>query len=121
MYQKIRKMRKNSMKDKDYFNPVNHTRLIGWIIIISSNIGWWVCVWYMGFFITILWTIIGIALYMLWWNLKDMRAQMETIIFIIVLSSLVSLIICAYGKQQEKHNRMREWIKEVKKQRRKND
>ena len=74
MYQKIRKMRKNSMKDKDYFNPVNHTRLIGWIIIISSNIGWWVCVWYMGFFITILWTIIGIALYMLWWNLKDMRA-----------------------------------------------
>ena len=46
----------------------------GLIILILSNIGWWVCVWQMGFFKTILYTIIGIASYMLWWNLKDLRA-----------------------------------------------
>ena len=37
---------------------------------------------------------------------------MEIIVAIIVMASMVSLIICAYGKQQEKHRRHKEWMKE---------
>ena len=41
---------------------------------------------------------------------------MEIIVAIIVMASMVSIIICAYGKQQEKHRRMREWMKEHQRQ-----
>ena len=41
---------------------------------------------------------------------------MEIIVAIIVMASMVSLIICAYGKQQEKHIRMRKWMKEHQRQ-----
>ena len=40
---------------------------------------------------------------------------MEIIVAIIVMASMVSIIIVSYGKQQEKHRRMREWVKAVKK------
>ena len=40
---------------------------------------------------------------------------MEIIVAIIVMAAMVSIIIVSYGKQQEKHRRMQEWIKEVKK------
>ena len=40
---------------------------------------------------------------------------MEIIVAIIVMAAMVSIIIVSYGKQQEKHRRMREWIKAVKK------
>ena len=41
---------------------------------------------------------------------------MELFVTIIVLLSMVSIIICAYGKQQEKHKRMKEWFKENQRQ-----
>ena len=37
---------------------------------------------------------------------------MELLVAIIVLMSMVSIIIVSYGKQQEKHKRMREWMKQ---------
>ena len=40
---------------------------------------------------------------------------MEIIVAILVMASMVSILIVSYGKQQEKHRRMREWIKAVKK------
>ena len=39
---------------------------------------------------------------------------MEIIVAILVLMTMVSIIIVSYGKQQEKHRRMQEWMKEVK-------
>ena len=39
---------------------------------------------------------------------------MEIIVAIIVMAAMVSIIIVSYGKQQEKHRRMQEWMKEVK-------
>jgi predicted histidine transporter YuiF (NhaC family) len=39
---------------------------------------------------------------------------MEIIALIIVMAGMVSIIIVSYGKQQEKHRRMREWMKENK-------
>ena len=39
---------------------------------------------------------------------------MEIIVAILVLMSMVSIIIVSYGKQQEKHRRMRQWMKENK-------
>ena len=42
---------------------------------------------------------------------------MEIIVAILVLMSMVSIIIVSYGKQQEKHRRMQEWIRQVKKSR----
>ena len=41
---------------------------------------------------------------------------METIVAIIVMASLISLIIVSYGKQQEKHRKMKKWMKEAKRQ-----
>ena len=49
---------------------------------------------------------------------------MELLVAILVLMSMVSIIIVSYGKQQEKHRRMQEWMKENQRQlnnRRKND
>ncbi len=50
---------------------------------------------------------------------------MELLVAILVLMSMVSIIIVSYGKQQEKHRRMQEWVKEnqrqLKNNRRKND
>ena len=40
---------------------------------------------------------------------------MEIIVLIAVMASMVSIIIVSYGKQQEKHRRMQEWIRQVKK------
>ena len=40
---------------------------------------------------------------------------LEYIMLFIFMLSMVSIIIVSYGKQQEKHRRMQEWIKEVKK------
>ena len=37
---------------------------------------------------------------------------MEIIVAILVMFSMVSIIIVSYGKQQEKHRRMREWMKQ---------
>ena len=37
---------------------------------------------------------------------------MEIIVAILVMLSMGSIIICAYGKQQEKHRRMKQWMKE---------
>ena len=41
---------------------------------------------------------------------------MEIIVAILVMFSMVSIIIVSYGKQQEKHRRMRQWMKEQLKQ-----
>ena len=46
---------------------------------------------------------------------------MEIIVFVIVMSACISLIIAAYGKQKEKHSKMQEWMKEVKRQNDKNN
>ena len=47
---------------------------------------------------------------------------MEIIVAILVLMTMVSIIIVSYGKQQEKHRRMKQWMKEQKlNNRRKND
>ena len=40
---------------------------------------------------------------------------MEIIVAILVMASMVSILIISYGKQQEKHRRMQEWVKQVKK------
>jgi len=40
---------------------------------------------------------------------------MEIIVAILVMVTMLSIIIVSYGKQQEKHRRMQEWMKEVKK------
>ena len=40
---------------------------------------------------------------------------MEIIVAILIMASMVSILIVSYGKQQEKHKRMQEWMKEVKK------
>jgi len=40
---------------------------------------------------------------------------LEYIMLFIFMLSMVSIIVVSYGKQQEKHRRMQEWIKEVKK------
>ena len=40
---------------------------------------------------------------------------MEIIVAILLMASMVSILIVSYGKQQEKHRRMREWVKAVKK------
>ena len=40
---------------------------------------------------------------------------MEIIILILVLSCLVTIGIITYGKRQEQHRRMKEWMKQVKK------
>ena len=37
---------------------------------------------------------------------------MEIIVAILVMASMVSIIIVSYGKQQEKHRRMKEWMKQ---------
>ena len=37
---------------------------------------------------------------------------MEIIALIIFLSSMISVIIVSYGKQQEKHRRQKEWMKQ---------
>ena len=37
---------------------------------------------------------------------------MEIIVAILVMFSMVSIIIVSYGKQQEKHKRMQEWMKQ---------
>ena len=39
---------------------------------------------------------------------------MEIIVAIIVMASMVYIIILSYGKQQEKHRRHKEWMKENK-------
>tara|TARA_Y100000310_G_C20007640_1_gene501418 strand:- start:179 stop:319 length:141 start_codon:yes stop_codon:yes gene_type:complete len=41
--------------------------------------------------------------------------MLEILVAIIVVVSMLSIIGCAYGKQQEKHRRMQEWIREVNK------
>ena len=50
---------------------------------------------------------------------------MEIMAAILVMFSMVSIIIVSYGKQQEKHRRMKEWLEEnqrqLKNNRRKND
>ena len=40
---------------------------------------------------------------------------MEIIVAILIMASMVSILIVSYGKQQEKHRRMQEWVKQVKK------
>ena len=45
----------------------------------------------------------------------EWESIMEIIVAILLMSSMVSIIIVSYGKQQEKHRRMREWIIAVKK------
>ena len=40
---------------------------------------------------------------------------MEIIVAILVMACMVSIIIVSYGKQQEKHRKMKEWMKQVKK------
>ena len=40
---------------------------------------------------------------------------MEIIVAILVMVTMLSIIIVSYGKQQEKHRRMKEWVKAVKK------
>ena len=40
---------------------------------------------------------------------------MELIAAILVMFSMVSIIIVSYGKQREKHRKMKEWMKQVKK------
>ena len=37
---------------------------------------------------------------------------MEIMVAILVMFSMVSIIIVSYGKQQEKHKRMQEWMKQ---------
>ena len=45
-----------------------------WLMIpVLLGLSWWACVYYIGFFKTILYNIIGIAIYMLWFNLNDVR------------------------------------------------
>ena len=39
---------------------------------------------------------------------------MEIMVAVLVMFSMVSIIIVSYGKQQEKHRRMRQWMKENK-------
>jgi len=39
---------------------------------------------------------------------------MEIIALILFLSSMVSVIIISYGKQQEKHRRHKEWMRKNK-------
>ena len=41
---------------------------------------------------------------------------MELIAAILVMFSMVSIIIVSYGKQQEKHRRMKQWMKQQLKQ-----
>ena len=38
--------------------------------------------------------------------------MIEFLVAVLVLMSMVSIIIVSYGKQQEKHRRMKEWMKE---------
>ena len=45
-----------------------------WLMIpVLLGLSWWASVYYIGFFKTILYNIIGIAMYMLWFNLNDVR------------------------------------------------
>ena len=37
---------------------------------------------------------------------------MEFIVFILLISCMLSIIIVSYGKQQEKHKRHKEWMKQ---------
>ena len=41
---------------------------------------------------------------------------MEIMVAILVMFSMVSIIIVSYGKQQEKHRRMRQWMEEHQRQ-----
>ena len=38
--------------------------------------------------------------------------MIEFLVAVLVLMSMVSIIIVSYGKQQEKHRRMKEWMKQ---------
>ena len=40
---------------------------------------------------------------------------MDILVACLILVFGISSIVCAYGKQQEKHRRMKEWMREVKK------
>ena len=40
------------------------------------------------------------------------RIMLEILVAIIVVVSMLSIIGCAYGKQQEKHRRQKEWMKQ---------
>ena len=48
-------------------------------------------------------------------ELKGLKSMMEIIVAVLVMFSMVSIIVVSYGKQQEKHRRMQEWIRQVKK------
>jgi len=56
---------KGRMERKVYINKL--------IIPVLLGLSWWASVYYIGFFKTILYNIIGIAMYMLWFNLNDVR------------------------------------------------
>ena len=49
-------------------------------------------------------------------ELKGLKSMMEIVVAVLVMFSMVSIIIVSYGKQQEKHRRMRQWMKEQLKQ-----
>ena len=42
--------------------------------------------------------------------------MIEFLVAVLVLMSMVSIIIVSYGKQQEKHRRMKQWMKQQLKQ-----
>ena len=60
------------MIDRDH-DSIDYKKLGYWVITALLGVGWWVCIWQMGFFRTITWTIVGIAVYMLWNTIREMR------------------------------------------------
>ena len=45
---------------------------------------------------------------------SEWESIMEIIVAILVMASMVSILIVSYGKQQEKHRRMKKWMRDVK-------
>ena len=84
------------------------------IILLNTFI--WYSIFTNGFLVTLIWLIVLSAIIGITIKLWEMRIQyMEIIVAILVMACMVSIIIVSYGKQQEKHRKMKEWMKQVKK------
>ena len=71
MYLKIRKLR-NNMVDREH-DEFNWKLVSRWLVLGSIGGAWWYSVFFNGFFVTLMWTMVVGAMFGLWSTMKDMR------------------------------------------------
>ena len=72
MYFKIRKLRNNNMVDTEH-DSINWAKVINWLGLFTLNGLWWYSLFTKGLGITVIWTVVVIALVALWFAMRDNR------------------------------------------------